>query len=105
MDKKQAKENFNIEYSIIELVNKFFWKSKIGPIGSLVLPLAFMTIYKIMSYVNGLEDVDIFTSGLSTYLSLAIAPIALITLPQIMVELKNSIVLRKISISRVQNFN
>ncbi len=64
-----------------------------------------MIIYKIMSYVDGSEDVGIFVSGLATYLTLAIAPIALITLPQIMVELKNSIVLRKISISKVSALN
>ena len=64
-----------------------------------------MLIYKIMSFVNGSEDVEIFNSGLPTYLTLSVSPIALITLPQIMVELKNSIVLRKISISKVSALN
>ncbi len=104
-DKKKFKENFAIESSILELVNKFFWKSKIGPIGALVMPISFMLIYKIMSYLNGHENIYIFTSGLSSYLTLSIVPIAIITLPQIIVELKNSILLRKISISRVSALN
>lgn len=85
------------EKAVIKLINKHFWKSKVGPISSLALPLFLMIIYAIVSSDNK----SMLASGLSSFFSFSILPVALITLPQMMVELKSSIILRKISVSKI----
>ncbi len=85
------------QLAILQLINTHFWKSKIGPISSIILPLFFMIIYRIISEKNIL----IFSGALPTYFSFSILPLCLIALPQLMVELKTSIILRKISVSRI----
>lgn len=85
------------EKAIVKLINKHFWKSKVGPISSCFLPLFLMIIYAIVSK----DDKSMIAGGLSSFFSFSILPVGLITLPQVMVELKSSIILRKISISRI----
>ena len=82
------------EISVIELINKHFWKSKIGPILAFVIPIFLMTIYRIL----------LFASGMPAYFSFSILPLAFISLPQMMVEFKTSIILRKISNSKISAF-
>ncbi len=89
--------NYYQEKAVIKLINKHFWKSKVGPISSLVLPLFLMIVYAIISTDNK----SMLASGLSSFFSFSILPVALITLPQMMVELKSSIILRKISVSKI----
>ncbi len=36
--------DFNPEIAVVSLINKHFWKSKIGPISSIVLPIMFMLV-------------------------------------------------------------
>lgn len=84
--------------SVFKLINKHFWKSKIGPIAGFLLPFFFMVIYKIIGHAR--TD-GIFENGLASYLSFGILPLCLISLPQIIVDLKTSIILRKIAVSPV----
>ncbi len=93
--------DFNPEIAVVSLINKHFWKSKIGPISSIVLPVMFMLMYKIMSI--GVSD-GIFALSLPTYLTLSVLPLTLITLPQVICEFKTSIILRKISVSTITKF-
>ncbi len=90
-------KNLYQEKALIFLINKHFWKSKIGPIASLFLPLFMMIVYKIIGESNN----SLFASGLATYFAFSILPVCLITLPQVIVELKNSIILRKLSVSKI----
>lgn len=99
--------------AILSLVNRYFWKTKVAPIMSIVLPFTFMVLY----YLIGLSDpsvevvppVDImlppspppFLIALPSFLSLTILPLLFLILPQMHVDFKNSILLRKIKISNI----
>ena len=76
----------------------YFFKSKLSPIISFLLPLLFMMVFYVAA--SGSDDPDaglqLFLGSLATYISLSILPLALISMPQIIVELKNSIILRRI---------
>ncbi len=91
--------------SLFSFIFKFFFKTKVGPIISQVFPIIFMIMYII---INAMKNADLspsqrssayFVSGFPTYIVLSIIPLSFITLPQTMVELKNSILLRKIKTS------
>lgn len=97
MKSLNSKISNNDYKAVLWLINKHFWKSKIGPICTCALPLFFMIIYKILS-----DDTNsMFMSGLASYFSFSILPLCLIAMPQMIVELKTSIILRKISVSSV----
>ncbi len=85
------------EIATLELINKHFWKSKTGPLSALSIPFFLMLIYRIL----GQDQITLFTSGLSAYFSFSILPLCFISLPQMIVEFKTSIISRKISISKV----
>lgn len=85
------------EIATLELINKHFWKSKTGPLSALSLPFFLMLIYRIL----GQDDISLFTSGLPAYFSFSILPLCFISLPQMIVEFKTSIISRKISISKI----
>ena len=89
---------FNSEFSIISLINKFFWKSKVGPLTMLLLPFSFMLIYYLIEN-NGSNDggPSFFVSAFPAFIALSVLPITMISLPQMLVEIKQSIVLRRIS--------
>lgn len=93
--KKQ--KNFYQESATLSLINKHFWKSKIGPICALSLPFFLMTIYRIL----GKENISLFEKGIAAYFSFSILPLCFISLPQMLVEFKTSIVMRKISQSNI----
>lgn len=95
---KSKNKLFYGEKAIFSLLNTHFWKSKIGPISSIIMPLLYMVIY----FVIGSSAV--FFSGLSSYLSFSILPLTIIAMPLALVEFKNSIVLRKISTSSINAF-
>ncbi len=102
----QQKEFFTkADKSLFNFIFKFFFKTKVGPIISQVFPIIFMIMYII---INAMKNADLppsqrssayFVSGFPTYIVLSIIPLSFITLPQTMVELKNSILLRKIKTS------
>lgn len=85
------------EIAVLSLINKHFWKSKVGPITALAIPLFLMIVYKII----GKDEIEVFTGGLPSYFSFSILPLGFISLPQMLVEFKTSIILRKISTSKV----
>ncbi len=89
--------NFAPEIAVVTLINKFFWKSKTGPLTMLLLPLCFMIMYRLFS--DG--DNVFFANALPGFISLTTLPITLITLPQMLVEIKQSIILRRISTSEI----
>ncbi len=93
-------KKFNSELSIVSLINKFFWKSKIGPLTMFLLPTGFMLIYYLIE-MNSNTGSRFFVSAFPAYIALSVLPITLITLPQMLVEIKQSIVLRRISTSSI----
>lgn len=93
------KNKFNEEIAIFDLVNRHFFKSKVGLIMSMTLPLIFMLIYFIFALSN--DNFSLFGTSLSVYLSLTFLPITLIALPLVIVEFKKSIILRKIAVSKI----
>lgn len=94
---KVSNEKYNQELAVLGLINKHFWKSKIGPISALAIPLFLMIVYKVI----GNENIRFFINGLPSYFSFSILPLCFISLPQMIVEFKTSIILRKISTSRI----
>lgn len=94
---------FKSNKCLVIFLIKLFLKTKVGPIISLVLPLCFMIIYYIIANFN--NDVETFVENLSLYISLSIIPFTMIIIPQIIVELKNSILLRKTKTSGFSKLN
>ncbi|MGL4948599.1 MAG: ABC transporter permease [Mycoplasma sp.] len=84
--------------AIFELVYKFFVKSKIGIISFFAFPLLFMLMY---FFIGNEKGASFFSSGLPSFLSLGILSISLVILPQMLVEIKSSILLRKIAVSNI----
>ncbi len=99
-------KDWNPDIAVISLINKHFWKSKIGPIAAIILPVILMLNFKL----TGLDVASpeyaalYFASFLRSYLTLGVLPLTLITLPQVLCEFKRSIILRKISISSINKY-
>ena len=91
----------NPEIAIISLINKFFWKSKIGPLTTILLPFIFMIIYYMIGDPNDDVGMNVFVSAFPAFITLSVLPLTLISLPQMLVEIKQSIVLRRISTSSI----
>lgn len=90
------------EMATVGLINKHFWKSKVGPLSAISIPLFLMILHIVIARSDSSVTAnEIFTSGLPSYLSFSILPLCMISLPQMMVEFKTSIILRKISTSRI----
>lgn len=94
----------NSNMAIFSLINRFFWKSKIAPLSMFGFPLIFMIIYFAISQSGNSSFVLSVLDGLNLYISFSTMPIALVCLPQLLVELKQSIILRRIAISNVSSF-
>ena len=93
-----TKESLSRNKFLAKFLVVYFFKSKLSPIISFLLPLLFMMVFYVAA--SGSDDPDaglqLFLGSLATYISLSILPLALISMPQIIVELKNSIILRRI---------
>ena len=100
-------KSFSKEINLFNFLLKLFFKTKIGIIIAEFFPIMFMVIYYVI-YSSKIDDSDnvssmsYFVMGLPSYIVLSIIPLSLITLPQIMVELKNSILLRRIKTSGIK---
>ncbi|MGL5205660.1 MAG: ABC transporter permease [Metamycoplasmataceae bacterium] len=92
-------KNLNAEMSIVILIHKFFWKSKVGPLTMFLLPTGFMLIYYVIGTSN--NSMAGFVQAFPSFIALSVLPITLISLPQMLVEIKHSIILRKISTSAI----
>ncbi|MGL5630201.1 MAG: hypothetical protein ACRDCG_00255 [Mycoplasmoidaceae bacterium] len=98
--------------TILQLINKYFWKSKLAPIMSLLLPLCFIIINYLMSesFKNSAGKTgdginrDTFVSALPGIFSLSILPLILLVLPQMHVDFKKSVILRKIKVNNFKKF-
>lgn len=89
------------EWAIFKIINKYFWKTLSAPIFAFVFPLVFMIIYFAISADDPLKIQTIFAVALGSFFSWSILPMCLITLPQLLVELKSSIILRRIKNSNI----
>lgn len=87
--------------AILSLINKFYWKSKTALFAMFFLPLVFMFIYYAISFSQ--PNVSVF-AGFSLYIAFSVLPITLVSMPQLLVELKQSIILRRISTSNISSF-
>lgn len=102
-ENKVKKISTNKILAIYLLINKYFWKTKIGPIFSIFVPFACMTLYYIIGYVL-MNNGTYLIQGLPVFTSLCIIPLAIITLPAMNIEFRNSILLRKIKTSNISSF-
>lgn len=98
---------FNYKFlSILTIINKYFWKTKTGPIFAIVMPLIFMIIYFALGETgNKGEQIAYFLNGVPAYFAMTIIPLSILTLPAMIVEFRNSILLRKIKTSGVNSIN
>ena len=102
-------KSFSKDVNLFNFLLKLFFKTKIGIIIAEFFPIMFMVIYYVV-YSSNIGDsnngsdmsMSYFVMGLPSYIVLSIIPLSFITLPQIMVELKNSILLRRIKTSGVK---
>ncbi|MGL6125214.1 MAG: ABC transporter permease [Metamycoplasmataceae bacterium] len=92
-------KNLNAEKSILALINKFFWKSKVGPLTMFLLPTGFMLIYFVVG--NSRDGNSFFVQAFPSFIALSVLPVTLISLPQMLVEIKQSVILRRISTSSI----
>lgn len=103
LEKKKIENN----KTLISFIFKFFIKSKIGVILAIGMPLLFMLTY----YIIGSDDLkpgetnEQFANSLGAFFAMAVLPLNLISLPQMIVELKNSIIMRKIKTSGFSKVN
>lgn len=93
-------ENYKISAMFI-LINSYFWKTKVGPIFSLVTPFIFMVIYYVLDISGDDSKLSIFVNALPAFLAMSIIPLSIVTLPSMNIEFKNSIILRKIKTSGI----
>lgn len=91
-----TKESLSKNKVLAEFLIKYFFKSKLSPIISFLLPILFMLVYYVTSSNSNTNGISFFFGSLPVYITWSILPITLISLPQIIVELKNSIILRRI---------
>lgn len=100
-------KSFYIKYksyfAILDLINRYFWKSIIGPLNCILMPLLLMVVYYVIGTQGNNNEIGltIFVSNLPTFISFAVLPLCFITLPYMIGEFKQSIILRKISSSEV----
>lgn len=85
------------EVSVLQLINRHFWKSKTGPLSAFIIPIFLMIMYRVLAK----DNIEIFASGLPSYFSFSILPLCFISLSQMIVEFKTSIILRKIYNSKI----
>ncbi|MGL5246255.1 MAG: ABC transporter permease [Mycoplasmoidaceae bacterium] len=90
-----TKESLSRNRVLAQFLVTYFFKSKLSPIISFLLPVLFMLMYYVLS-MNDDGGIQLFFGSLAVYISFSILPVTLISLPQIVVELKNSIILRRI---------
>ncbi|MGL5640546.1 MAG: hypothetical protein ACRDCD_02770 [Mycoplasmoidaceae bacterium] len=90
-----TKESLSRNKFLAEFLVTYFFKSKLSLIISFLLPVLFMVMYYSLSIGDDF-GIELFFGSLGVYISFSILPVTLISLPQIVVELKNSIILRRI---------
>ncbi|MGL4616825.1 MAG: ABC transporter permease [Mycoplasmoidaceae bacterium] len=88
-------ESLNRNKVLVQFLVTYFFKSKLSLIVSFLLPVLFMVMYYSLSMGED-SGIQLFFGSLGVYISFSILPVTLISLPQIIVELKNSIILRRI---------
>lgn len=84
--------------AVLWLINKYFWKSYVGPISIIALPLLFMSLYAAISKNS-------FINGMPLFLVVSILPISLIVIPQLLVDLKKSLLLNRIGSSNIKKWH
>lgn len=82
--------------SIFSLINKYFWKNKLGPIIVFVFPLI-MTIFLYLLSINHEDQYYYFAQDNIFLISISCIPICIFTMPLLIVEIKKSILLKKIA--------
>lgn len=91
-----SKLRFKSVLAIYTLINRFFWKNILGP--GVVFIFPFFVI--VISYVINLHNTSTYTyfaSNNNLFVPIAAIPICLFTMPQLLVEIKKSILLKKIA--------
>ncbi|MGL5591509.1 MAG: ABC transporter permease [Mycoplasmoidaceae bacterium] len=90
-----TQESLSRNKVLAQFLVTYFFKSKLSLIISFLLPVLFMVMYYSLSMGDD-SGIQLFFGSLGVYISFSILPVTLISLPQIIVELKNSIILRRI---------
>jgi len=92
------------EKATLWIINKYYWKNKICWIATLILPLIWMFIYYAIAGSDSETLLLLFSHALPVFILLAVLPNSLIILPSLLIDLKTSIMLRRIANSNVTPF-
>lgn len=87
-------------FAIYTLINRFFWKNVLGPGIVFIFPL-FVVIISFVINLNNPDTYYYFASNNNLFVPIAAIPICLFTMPQLLVEIKKSILLKKIAQARI----
>lgn len=82
------------------LIDRFFWKNKLGPI----IAFAFPFFVVLLTYIVDLSNDDpyyFFASSNKLIVPISAIPLSIFTLPLLLVEIKRSILLKKIALARI----
>lgn len=82
--------------AIFSLINKYFWKNKLGPIIVFIFPFI-MTIFLYLLSLNHKDQYYYFAQDNIFLISISCIPICIFTMPLLIVEIKKSILLKKIA--------
>lgn len=85
--------------SVVKIINLYFWKTKIGPLFAILLPLGFMLIY--YAICSSRNNYDYFMIAIPTYIAMSIMPLSILTIPAMNIEFRSSIILRKIKTNNI----
>lgn len=85
--------------SVVKIINLYFWKTKIGPLFAILLPLGFMLIY--YAICSSTKNYEYFKIAMPTFISMSIMPLSILTIPAMNIEFRSSIILRKIKTNNI----
>ena len=88
--------------AIYSLIDRFFWKNKLGPI----IAFAFPFFVVVLTYIVDLSNADpyyFFASSNKLIVPISAIPLSIFTLPLLLVEIKRSILLKKIALASINS--
>lgn len=107
---KNVKQEFKSEITrlkstkaILFLINTFFWKNKIGPIIVFLFPFCVVLLCYLID-IPTKQDYTAFASSNILFVPLSATPVPLFTAPLLLVEIKKSILLKKIGQAHIGAF-
>ncbi len=88
-------------FAIYGLINNFFWKNKLGPIIVFIFPFLVVILCYIIDSSND-DTYHYFANNQTLIIPISATPISLFVMPLLLVEIKKSILLKKIAQARIK---